>query len=396
MSNIEGTLGKVKTSFVELFNEAQPFSLECGEKLTNVKVAYQTYGKLNDEGTNAIVICHALTGNAHAAGILESSEYDFNSRPDCLNQYSVMAKGKPGWWDPIIGHGKVFDTNKYFIISSNILGSCYGTTGPTTMNAATSKKYGADFPPVTVRDMIHVQKKLVDHLGVNKIVTVAGGSLGGMQVLEWALLYPELVESIIPIATAAQHSPWAIGLNEASRDAIKNDPEWKNGDYVKQPLNGLALARKIAMLSYRSFDSFGKKFTRERDENKTFHDEDNLFEVENYLNYQGDKLTKRFDANAYLTLSKTMDMHDVARGRGSLEEALGRITCPVLNIGISSDVLYPATEQKNICKLISQAEYAEIDSIHGHDAFLIEFDQLTEIISGFLSKPGQLKKTATM
>nr|WP_319776173.1 homoserine O-acetyltransferase [uncultured Sphaerochaeta sp.] len=392
MSNIEGTLRKVKTSFVELFNETLPFSLECGKKLTNVKVAYQTYGTLNSEGTNAIVICHALTGNAHAAGILESSEYDFNSRPDCLNQYSVMAKGKPGWWDPVIGPGKVFDTNKYFIVSSNILGSCYGTTGPTTLNARTSKKYGADFPVVTVRDMIHVQKKLIDYLGVNKVISVAGGSLGGMQVLEWALLYPDIVESIIPIATAAQHSSWAIGLNEASRNAITNDPEWNKGQYTKQPLNGLALARKIAMLSYRSYASFDKKFTRKLDKEKDTFENDNHFEVENYLNYQGDKLTKRFDANAYLTLSKTMDLHDVARNRGSLEEALEKISCPSLNIGINSDVLYPAEEQKNISKLIPKSEYREIDSIHGHDAFLMEFDQMTEIISSYLDKLEPVKK----
>ncbi|MBU1100152.1 MAG: homoserine O-acetyltransferase [Bacteroidetes bacterium] len=392
MSLQEGTTRRVQTSFVELFNEALPLTLESGETLNHVKVAYQTYGTLNADGTNAILICHALTGNAHAAGFLAGSEYDFHARPDCLNQYSVMSKDQPGWWDPLIGEGKVFDTNEYFVISSNILGSCYGTTGPTTVSFETTKKYGRSFPVITVRDMVRVQKKLVDHLDVRKLASVAGGSLGGMQVLEWALLYPELVESIIPIATAAKHSPWAIGLNQAARNSIKNDPAWNGGDYVKQPFEGFSLARKIAMISYRSYPSFNKKFGRERAEEEGYFKENNLFSIESYLNHQGDKLTKRFDANSYLTVSKAMDLHDVSRDRGSLEKSLGSIKCPSLNIGISSDALYPAEEQKEIASLIPNSEYAEIDSIHGHDAFLIEFEQLIKMIGDFLEKKSGRKK----
>ena len=392
MTYNDGTIERVTTSFVELFNEACPLILQSGEILHHVKAAYQTYGSLNADGTNAILICHALTGNAHAAGILEGSEYDFHARPDCLNQYSVISKGKPGWWDELIGPGKVFNTEKYFIVSSNILGSCYGTTGPTTINTETSKRYGIDFPAITVRDMVHVQKKLVDHLKINKLVTVAGGSLGGMQVLEWAILYPETVESIIPLATSAAHSPWAIGLNESGRNAIKNDPEWKDGNYTKQPAAGFSLARKIAMISYRSFPSFGVKYSRESKKSNNYFDSNCIFDVESYLNYQGEKIVKRFDANSYLTLSKAMDLHDVSKDRGSLKDALGLIKCPSLNIGISTDILYPASEQKEISANIPDSNYVEIDSIHGHDAFLIEFDQISKFVGEFLEKLDPVKK----
>jgi len=282
---------KVKTEIVNLFDKTNPFKLEVGSELPYVQAAYQTYGELNPDGTNAILICHALTGNAHAAGILSDEEHDIKSNPDLLNKYSVINKDKPGWWDELIGEGKLFDTNKYFVISSNILGSCYGTTGPVSIKNIFNRNYGMNFPTVTVRDMVRLEKALVDHLNVNKLATVVGGSLGGMQVLEWAVMYPEMVSSIIPIATSAQHSPWAISLNEASRRAIKNDPKWMNGNYKTQPYDGLALARKIAMISYRSMESFEQKFSRERkDENSSKLDIDNIFQIESYLNHHGDKI----------------------------------------------------------------------------------------------------------
>jgi len=376
-----------KTKIVSLFNFNDPLIFETGDELSPVQVAYQTYGELNSDGTNAILINHALTGNAHAAGTIDEIETDLNSNPDLLKKYSKLHKGKKGWWDDLIGEGKLFDTTKYFIISSNILGSCYGTTGPVSIKNIFNRKYGTDFPTVTVRDMVKVQKKLLEHLGVNKLKTAVGGSLGGMQVLEWALMYPKMLESIIPIATSVQHSPWAISLNQASREAITSDPVWNNGNYKVQPAKGFSLARKIAMISYRSLDSFEDKFSRDRkDEKLEKLDKENIFQIESWLNYHGVKINERFDANTYLYLSHSMDLHDVALNRGKLNEVLGNIKIPTLSIGISSDILYPAAEQKRIAELIPNSTYAEIESIHGHDAFLIEFEQMEKMISLFFDE----------
>lgn len=377
----------VKTQIVTLFNFNDPLKFETGDILSPIQVAYQTYGKLNDSGTNAILVCHALTGNAHASGFLQDDESDLNSNPDLLNKYSQINKGNPGWWNDLIGENKLLDTNKYFVISSNILGSCYGTTGPVSIKNMFNRKFGMDFPTVTVRDMVKVQRKLLEHLGVNKLKTAIGGSLGGMQVLEWAIMFPEMLESIIPIATSAQHSPWAIALNQASRQAIQNDPEWHKGKYKEQPKAGLSLARKIAMISYRSNESFEVKFSRQRkDKNINKLDKENIFQIESYLNHHGVKINERFDANTYLYLSNAMDLHDVTLNRGNIEEVLGSIKIPTLSIGISSDILYPPKEQKQIANLIPNSTYAEIHSIHGHDAFLIEFEQIENIVSNFFSK----------
>ncbi len=361
-----GSVGKVNPQVCDVATPENPLELQYGERLEQVAVAYETYGELNSQGDNAILICHALTGSAHAAGIYESESV-------------------PGWWDPLIGPGKPIDTNKYFVICSNVLGGCYGTTGPISINPKTGFPYRLEFPRYTVRDMVEVQKRLADQLKVSSFASVIGGSMGAMQVLEWPLMYPERVRSIVPIAIGARHSAWAIGLNEVARRAITSDPKWNNGNYApdEQPETGLGLARAVAMLSYRSFDSLEAKFGRQR----VGATRDLLgvsFEIESYLSYQGVKLVKRFDANTYIYITKAMDDHDITEGRGRLPSVLKRIKQKALVMGISSDVLYPETEQKQLMDYLPNASYVRINSPHGHDAFLIEFPQLAVRLRRFL------------
>jgi len=359
-------LGVVALQSCELASSDNPLQLQYGDSLNHLCVAYETYGELNATGDNAILLCHALTGSAHAAGQYEDESV-------------------PGWWDPLIGPNKPIDTNKYFVVCSNVFGGCYGTSGPRSTNPDTGKLYRLDFPRYTIRDMVDVQKRLMEKLAITRWASVVGGSMGGMQVMEWAAMYPDLVGSVIPIGIGPRHSAWAIGLNEVARRAITTDPSWNGGNYPEgqQPENGLGLARAIAMLSYRSLDSLDAKFGRER-VNETRDLLSTSFQIESYLDYQGVKLTQRFDSNTYIYITKAMDDYDICEGRGRLHQVLGEMTMPALCIGINSDVLYFESEVKLLAEHLPNSQYYTLNSPHGHDAFLIEFPQLAVRLRHFL------------
>lgn len=323
-------------------------ALESGAVIDDVRVAYRTWG---DPGNPAVLLCHALTGDANA----------------------------DEWWSGVVGPGLGVDTDQNFVISSNVLGSCYGTTGPADLRRGTDVAWGPDFPDITIRDMVEVQRLLLDELGVES-ASVIGGSMGGMQALEWAVAYPTRVDSLVVIAAGATHSAWCIGLGEAQRLAIEGDAAWRDGRYPagEQPERGLALARKIAMVSYRSPESFRDRFGRDSD------GED--FAIQRYLRHHGTELVKRFDANAYLTLTRAMDSHDIGRGRGGVNQALQAVTAPATVVGITSDVLYPTDEQREVAALIPGAEYLELEAPDGHDAFLIETAAMSQIIGPALGR----------
>ncbi len=353
---------------------AEGLPLEAGQRLAPIEVAYETWGTLNRAGDNAILVCHALTGDAHAAG-----------------RYADDAR--LGWWDPLIGPGRALDTRRYFVVCANILGGCQGTTGPASLDSATGQPYGSTFPTITVRDMVRLQYALVRGLGVRRLAAVAGGSLGGMQALEWLVMYPDFVAAAIPVAASLAHTPQGIAYNLIGREAIMRDPDWRGGDYYssgRTPEQGLALARMIGMITYQSDESMQRKFGRSRVE----ADPADRFQVESYLHYQGESLVRRFDANSYLVLSRAMDLHDVGTGRGGMDVALA-CTDPAtrtLVVGISSDILFPLHLQRDTAArlqaLARPATYAEIRSPWGHDAFLIDYDQLTAHITAFLAGDG--------
>lgn len=346
------------------------FQVESGAVLPEVTVAYETWGTLSPERDNVVLVCHALTGDARAA-----------RTPD-----------GPGWWEGLIGPGRYIDTNRYFVIASNVLGGCYGTTGPSSTNPATGKPYGSAFPPVTIRDMVRVQARLLDALGIDRVLAVIGGSMGGMQVLEWGVMYPDRVGRLIPMATAAYLSATAIAYNDIGRQAILADPNWRGGDYYPGPgpEKGLAIARMVGMVTYRSASLFDARFGRSVRNGKAILDPDVLFEVESYLRYQGEKLVRRFDANTYLLLLRAMDTHDIGRGRGGLDAALARITAPVLFVGIQEDLLYPPAHLRDLAarlrRMGKDARVVEISTPYGHDGFLIEFDQIGPHVRAFLAE----------
>ncbi|MHA1409828.1 MAG: homoserine O-acetyltransferase MetX [Candidatus Odinarchaeia archaeon] len=365
------SVGLTETKYVT-FEEG--ITLTNGQVLKPITVAYETYGELNKDKSNAILIEHALSGDAHAAGIDK--------------------EGHVGWWDPMIGPNKAFDTYQYFVICSNVLGGCKGTTGPMSINPKTNKPYGLDFPVITIEDMVKVQKKLIDYLGIKKLFAVAGGSMGGMQVLQWLVNYPKSVRKAIVIATSAKSSPMTIAFNEVGRVAIMSDYNWNSGDYYDKepPRTGLALARMIGHITYLSDASMKEKFGRKL-QNKTKYGYDfNIeFQVESYLHYKGSRFVERFDANSYLYITRAIDYFDLTNnGQNTLVDAFKNVNSKVLVIGVTSDWLYPTYEQKEIVLALSANHvdviYQELESEYGHDAFLLEKGQLTYIIRNFLSK----------
>ncbi len=351
----------------------RPFVLESEAVLDHLEITYETYGKLNSDRSNAILICHALTGDAHVAGYHRGED-------------------KPGWWDGMVGPGKAFDTNKYFVICSNVIGSCRGSIGPSSINPKTGREYGLEFPVVTIKDMVRAQKILIDHLKIDRIKCVAGGSMGGMQALQWAVSYPQMIDSCIPIATTYRHSAQQIAFDEVGRQAIMADPNWNNGEYYGKeiPARGLAVARMIGHITYMSDKSMEKKFGRNLRKKEYGYHFKQEFEVENYLQYRGSSFIHRFDANSYLYLTKAMDYFDLQRGK-PLAEAFSHIkNVKFLVIAFSSDWLYPPYQSKEIVKALKMngltVTYCEISSDYGHDAFLIEFNEESKLIKHFLEK----------
>ncbi|MFN8039008.1 MAG: homoserine O-acetyltransferase [Acidimicrobiales bacterium] len=355
----------------------RPFALEGGGVLPGYTVAYETWGHLDADAANAVLVCHALTGDAHAAGP------------------SGPGQPTPGWWDDLIGPGRALDTDRLFVVCANVLGGCQGSTGPASAHPVDGRPYGSRFPTVSIRDVVRTQAALADHLGIDRWLSVIGGSMGGMQVLEWGVMYPDRVRSLVPIATAAAATAQQIAYGSVGRHAIALDPRWRGGDYYDAepgdgPHAGLALARRLAQITYRTDQVFGERFGRGVVESiDDGFSQWQRFDVEGYLDYHGDKLVRRFDANTYLVVAKAMDLHDIGRGRGGVAGALARVKVPVLTMSITTDVLYHPYQQLEIRDVLratgGTAEHAVIDSPHGHDAFLLETDQVADAVVPFLT-----------
>ncbi len=359
------------------FAEDEPFCLESGATLAPVTITYETYGRLNEDRSNAILVCHALSGSAHAAG------------------YHSADDPKPGWWEDSIGPGKALDTDRYFVICSSVIGSCYGSTGPMDVNPATGKPYGLHFPVVTIGDMVRAQVRLIDHLGIDQLLCVVGGSMGGMQVLEWAAHHPERIKAAIPLATTAQHSPMLIAFSEVGRQAIYADPNWNNGDYYengKRPDAGLAVARMVGHITYLSEESMQQKFGRRLQNMEQYgYEFETEFQVESYLKYNGNNFTRRFDANSYLYVTKAMDYFDLAQPTGVLAAAfLNSLDVKFLVVSFTSDWLYPSYHSKNLVSALTavgaDVTYLDIKSSWGHDAFLLEVETMTHLMGDFLAR----------
>jgi homoserine O-acetyltransferase len=373
----DNSVGIVEKQFFTFAEPPDELVLESGAKLGPITLAYETCGTLNEDQSNVILVLHALSGDSHVAGYYKSEDE------------------KPGWWDNMVGPGKGIDTNKYFVICSNILGSCLGSTGPCTINPKTVLPYGLDFPVVTIGDMVGAQKALIDHLGIKKLLAVVGGSIGGMQVLEWCVRYPESVAGAIPLATTTRHSALAIAFNEVARQAIMADPKWNHGDYYfgAKPNLGLAVARMIGHITYLSDESMRHKFGRRLQDKSDFSfNFDADFQVESYLRYQGKKFVERFDANSFLYITKAADYYDIRKqyGNGSTVQAFSKARAKFLVVSFTSDWLYPTYQSRAIVKAMKKngldVSFCEIEAEWGHDAFLLSSERLSILIRGFLDR----------
>ncbi len=367
-----GSVGIVKRQYAHFM---QTLPLRSGEKLEGFTLAYETYGTLNEARSNAILICHALSGDAHVAGY-----------------HSTNPNEKPGWWDDAVGPGKMFDTDRFFVICSNVIGGCQGSTGPSSLGPD-GKRYAMRFPFVTVKDMVAAQRYLLDHLGIEKLFSVAGGSMGGMQALQWAVDYPERVGSVLFIASTARSSTQNIAFNEIGRQAIYADPNWKQGDYYDGPAPsaGLSVARMVGHITYMSETSLESKFGRETQSGSDLaYNFDIDFSVESYLKHQGEKFVERFDANSYLYITKALDYYDVADGFGSMEAALAQTRCPFLVVSFSSDWLYTDAQAQELVTALKavgrEVEYDHVEASFGHDSFLVEVETMTHLIGGYLNR----------
>jgi len=369
-----GSVGIVETQY---FHYDGKLKLESGRELGPVTLAYETYGTLNEAKDNAILIPHALSGNAHVAGWhAEDLEKE---------------KAEPGWWDFMVGPGKAFDTNRFFVVCSNVIGGCNGSTGPNSINPETGSPYATDFPIVTIGDMVNAQRLLMDFLGISCWYAVCGGSMGGMQSLQWAVAYPERVARCIPVATTHRLTAQSIAFDTVGRAAIMSDPNWKEGYYYGGtiPADGLALARMIAFITYLSEQSMHEKFGRKLRSAEAYSWQfDPEFSVETYLRYKGDAYAQRFDANAYLYITKAMDYFDLGAQTGSLVEAMKGVRSRFLVISFSSDWLFTTAQSREIVRALrlngADASFVEIESPYGHDAFLLEPEELTKLVKGFL------------
>ena len=347
--------------------------LDCGRSLRGVNIRYETYGTLNADKSNAILVEHALTGDAHLAG--------FHSDTD----------RKPGWWDAQVGPGRPFDTDKYFIICSNILGGCSGSTGPSSIDPETGEPYRMNFPVITIADMVKAQKRLIDHLGIKKLLCVVGGSMGGMLACQWPILYPETVGSVAAIATAIQITAQSIAFNWVGREAIMADPGWNHGNYTEQPEKGLAIARMLAHITYLSDESMSSKFGRALQSTSDYSfNFGSDFRVESYLNHQGNSFVERFDANSYLYITRAIDYFDVSvKTNGDFRKAFEPVKCPFLVVSFSSDWLFPEYQSRTLTEILlengNDVTFCNIQSGYGHDAFLLEYETLGKLMSGFLT-----------